>query len=171
MGKRHWDQWNPFSWYWKGQWLRIAHESLLNLVKIAIFLNFHFWFHTLCRLEVFLSWSRCPRAVSMLGGRCFNTCWLLRTGHVRKFPLFIAFSKVLGVGLKQNPWRYWISSVFVFSLLMISIVRCLTGLDMGMSQRPYVLFLCPFKISVLFLIILISFWSKISTHSSSHSWP
>ena len=107
----------------------------------------------------------------MLGCRCFNNFLLLRPYHVRKFALFIAFRKVLGVGLKQHPWRYWISSVFVLSFLMISIARCLTGLDMSMYRRPSVLFLCPFKISVLPLIILIQFLSKILTRSSSKSWP
>ena len=124
-------------------------------VKISVLLNFHFWFYMIYRLEVFLSWSIFPRAVAMLGGRCFKKCWLLRPGHVRKFPYFISVRKDIGVSLKQHPWRYWISSVFVLSLVMIAIARCLTGIDMGMSYSPYVLFLCPFKISVLPLRIFI----------------
>ena len=117
----------------------------------------------------FLSWSIYSRDVEMLGVIWFNNCWLLRPIHVRKFSLFIAFRKVIGVGLKQHPWRYWISSVFVLSLVMIAISWLLTGIEMGMSHRPSVLFLCPFKISVLPLIILISFLSKMLTQSSSHS--
>ena len=106
----------------------------------------------------------------MLGGIFFKNCWLLRPGYVRKFPLFIAFRKVLGVGLKQHSWRYWISSVFVFPLVMIAIARCLSGFEMHMPYRPSVLFLCPFKISVLPLIIFIPFLSNMATQSSSHSW-
>ena len=140
-------------------WLRVR-------VKIAVFLNFHLWFHSLCRLEGFLSLSRCPQSVAILSGRCFKNCWLLRPGHVRKFPLFIVFRKVLVVGLKQHPRRYLISSIFVLSVVIISIARCLTGLDMGMFHRPYVLFLFPFKISVLPIRIIIYFLSKLSTQSS-----
>ena len=140
-------------------------------VKISVFLNLHFWFYMICRLEVFLSCSICPRSFIMLGGIFFNNCWLFRPGHVRKFPLLINFSKVLGVGLKQHPWRYSISSVFILSFVMIAISRCLTGVYIGMPYKPSILFLCHFKISFLPLRILISFLSDMEIHSSSHSWP
>ena len=139
-------------------------------VKIAVFINFRFWFYILCILEVLIFWSRCPNAVTMLGGRCFNSCWLLRPGRARKFLFLKSFRKVLDVGLKQHPWRYWNSSIFILSLVMISISQCLTSLEMGMSHRPYVLFLCPIKISVLPLKLFITFLSKIATQSLSHSW-
>ena len=54
---------------------------------------------------------------------------------------------------------------------MISIALCLAGLEMGIPYKSSVLFLCPFKISVLPLTIFISFLYKIATHSSSHSLP
>ena len=85
-----------------------------------------------------------------------------------KVSIFIAFRKVLGVGLKQHPWRYWISYVFVLSLVIIAWARCLNGLDMGVSHNPYVLFLCPFNISFLYLIILILFLYKMEMQSLSH---
>ena len=107
----------------------------------------------------------------MLGGRGFNNCWLLRPWNLRKFKFLITFRKVLGVVLKQHLWRYWIGSVFVLSLVMIARARCLTGLEMGMSHNPYVLFLCLFKISVLPLRILISLLSNMELQSFSHSWP
>ena len=59
----------------------------------------------------------CPKAVAIIGSRFFNSCSLLWPFHVRNFPFF-AFMKVLGVVLKQDPWRYWISSVFVLDLVM-----------------------------------------------------
>ena len=105
-----------------------------------------------------------------MAGRYLNNCWLLRTGHARKLPLLITFRKALGVGLKQHLWIYWISSVFVLSLVVISRAQFLTGLDMGMSHRPSVLFICPFKISILPLRILISFLSNMAIQSLSHSW-
>ena len=43
------------------------------------------------------------------------------------------------------------------SLLMITWDRFLNGLEMGMYHNPSALFLCPFKISFEYLIILISF--------------
>ena len=107
----------------------------------------------------------------MLGCICSNNGLLFRPGHVRKLPSFIAFRKFIVVGLKQNPWKYWISSFFVLSFVMITIAWCLTVLEMGISHRPSVLFLCPFKISVLTLRILISFLSNMATQSSSNSWP
>ena len=106
-----------------------------------------------------------------MGGRYLNNCWLLRPGHMRKFLLLIAFRKNCSVGPKQHPWRYWISSVSFLSLVMIVRAQCLTGLDMDIPHKPNVLFLCPFKISVLPLIILISFLSNMAIQSSSHSWP
>ena len=117
----------------------------------------------------FLSWSICPKAVAILGGRLFNNCWLLRPGHVRKLPFLIAFSKFRGVGMKQNPWRYFISSVFVLSLVMIARAQCFTGLEMVMSHNPSVLFMSSFKNNRL--RIMISFLSNMSIQSSSHSWP
>ena len=54
---------------------------------------------------------------------------------------------------------------------MIARERCITGLEMGMYHKPSVLFLCPFKISVLPLIILISFLSYMAIQSFPHSWP
>ena len=56
-----------------------------------------------------------------------------------KFPFLIAFINVLGVGLKQHPCIYWMSSVF-FSLVMIICTLCLNGFEMGMSHNPYDLF-------------------------------
>ena len=144
------------------QWLCVQ-------IEISVFLNLHFWFYILCRLEVFIYCSIHPRDVAMIGGGCFNNCWLLRPDHMRKFPLFISFRKVLLVGLKEHPWIYWINSVFVLSLVMIDITRCITIIEMGMSYRPSVLFLCPFKIGVFPLRILISFLSNMATQSSSHS--
>ena len=64
---------------------------------------------------------------------------------MRKFPLFIAFKKVLGVGMIEYPWRYWIISVFVLSFVMISIAGYLTGIEMGISHRPSVLFCVALK--------------------------
>ena len=55
--------------------------------------------------------------------------------------------------------------------MIIARSRCLTGIDMGMSHRPSVLFLCPFKIRVLPLRILTSFLSNMDIQSSSQSWP
>ena len=81
-------------------------------VEIDVLFNFHLWFYMLCRLDFFLFCSICPKAVTMLGGRYFNNCWFFRPIHVRKSPFLIAFRKCLGMGLKQHPWRYWISSVF-----------------------------------------------------------
>ena len=107
----------------------------------------------------------------MLGGRCLNNCLFLRTSHVRKLLFLTAFRKVLGVEMKQHQWRYWISSVVVLSFVTISIAWCLTGISMGVSHRPSILFLCPFKISFLPLKILIPLLSKMATQSSSHSWP
>ena len=103
----------------------------------------------------FCSWSTWPKSVAISGGKFFNTCLLLRPGHVRKFTFLIAFSKVLGVGLKQHTWRYWINYVFVLSLVMIAWAQCLNGFDMGMYHKQSVLFLCPLKRSVLFL----EYWS------------
>ena len=111
------------------------------------------------------------KTVAILGCRCFNKCWLLRSGHVRKFPFFISFRKVLGVGLKQHPWRYWINYVFFLSLVMIAWAQCFNGIDIHMYHKPSVLFLCPFKTRVLFFRILISFLSNMDTQSLSHSWP
>ena len=42
---------------------------------------------------------------------------------------------------------------------------------MGMFHNPYDLFLCPFKISLESLIILISLLSEMAMQSLSHSWP
>ena len=88
-----------------------------------------------------------------------------------KFPFFIAFIKVLCVGPKQRPCRYWIRSVLVLSHVMIAWARCLNCLEMGMSHNPSVLFLCNFKISMEYLRLLISFLSKMVMQSSSHSCP
>ena len=54
--------------------------------------------------------------------------------------------------------------------MIIFIARCLTGLEMGIWHRPYVLFLCPFRIILLPLRIFISFLYDMATQSSSHSW-
>ena len=118
----------------------------------------------------FLSWSRCPNYVAILGGRCFSNCWLLRPENVRNFPFLVTFRKVLGVGLKHNLWIYWISSVFVLSLVIIAIARFLTGLDIDMSHRPSFLYTCPFKISAFTLRIFISFLFNMVIQSSSDSW-
>ena len=90
---------------------------------------------------------------------------------MRKLPSLIAFRKVLGVALKHHPQRYWISSVFVLFIVMITRAQCLTGIDMGMSHRPSVFFMCTFEINVLPLIILISFLSNILIQSLSNNWP
>ena len=88
---------------------------------------------------------------------------------MREFTFSIAFIKSVGVGLKQHPWRYCISSVFVFSLVIIAWSWCQNGVDMGMSHNPSALFPCPLKISSEPLIILISFLSNMEMQSSSHS--
>ena len=140
-------------------------------VKIAVLFNPHFWFYMLCRLEVFLSWYIYPKAVAILVGIWFNNFWLFMPCHVRKLPFLIPFRKFIGVGMKQHTWRYWISSVFVLSLVMISRAKCLSGLDMDMSHSPSLLFLFPFKIIALPLRIFIPFLYNMVIHSSSHSWP
>ena len=124
----------------------VAHNScvfaIFFRVKMSVLFNFQIWFYRFSVLGFFCSWSRCTRAVAI----------------------------VLGVALKQHPWRYWINSVFL-SLVMIAWARCLNGLEMGMSCKPSILFMCPFKISVLFLIILISFLSNMDMQLLPHSWP
>ena len=90
---------------------------------------------------------------------------------MRKFTFLTAFTKVLDVGMKQNPCRHWIRSVFVLSLVMIAWDLYLNGLEMGMSHNPYDLFLCPFTISLESLMILISFLSNMAIQALSHSWP
>ena len=84
---------------------------------------------------------------------------------MRKFPFFITFIKVLGVGLKQHPCIYWISSVLVLSHVMITWYIFLNVLEMGMPHKPSVLFLCPFNISLEYLGILIPFLSKMEIQS------
>ena len=74
-----------------------------HLVKKCGLLKLLLMIYMLCRLEVFLSWSIFTKAVAVLGGRLFNNFRFSRPGHVRKFPLLIAFRKVPGVGLKQHP--------------------------------------------------------------------
>ena len=81
---------------------------------------------------------------------------------MRKFPFFIAFINVLGVGLKHHPWRYWISSVFPLYLVMIEWAMYINGLDMDISHKASGLFLCPFKISFEYLRILILFLSRMA---------
>ena len=136
---------------------------LLKLCKIEIIRKLTYQMQTFTGFvdwRFFLSWSICPKAVAILGGRWFPNCRFLRPGHLMKLSFLVTFRSVLGVELKQNPWRYWIISFFVLFLVMIERARCLTGIEMGISHRPYVLFLCSFKISVLPLRILISFLSN-----------
>ena len=155
----------PFLLILKG--MMVAHTSLIftysssGTSDFTLFVDWRF----------LLSWSRCPTDVAMMGGRYFNNCWLLSPVYMRKFPFLISFRKVIVVGMKHHPWRYCISSVLSFSFVMTAITQCLTGIDMGMSHRTSLLFLVPFKISVLSLRILMSLISKIATQSSLHFWP
>ena len=87
---------------------------------------------------------------------------------MRNFTFMIAIRNILGIRMKQHTRRYWISSVFVLSLVMIAWARCPNGFEMGMSHNPYDWFLCNFNISLEYLRILISFLSKMAIHSSSH---
>ena len=82
------------------------------------------------------SWSRWPSAVTMESGRKRVIFVMLRPGQVRKLKFSIARRKVQGVGLKQHPWRYCISSVFVLSLVMMASALCWKGFLIGMSQSP-----------------------------------
>ena len=95
-----------------------------------------------------------------MGGKCFNNCSLLSPGQVRKFPFLIEFRNILGVGLKQNQFRYWISSIYVLSLVIIAWTICLNCLDMGMYYNPSDLFLCTLNVSLESLRILISLLYK-----------
>ena len=72
-----------------------------------------------------------------------------------KFPFLISFRKALGVVMKQNSCRYYISSVFVFSLVIIAWDLCINVIEMGMYHDPSELFPCPLKISLESLRILI----------------
>ena len=99
-----------------------------------MFLNLQIWFYLFFNWSFLRSWYRCPKAVVIIGGICFNNNWLLRPGHVRKFTFSIVSRKVIGVCLKQHLWRYWISSVFVLSMVIIAWSQCLKCLEMGMSH-------------------------------------
>ena len=112
-----------------------------------------------------LSWSICASAMYTEGGKKKSRLVELISVHVSKFPLFIARMNVLGVKLKQQPWIYWNSSVFVLYFLMISCEWWWKGLEMGISQRPSWWFLWPFKMFLLFLKILIPFLSQIVKQS------
>ena len=145
---------NPFLFILNG--VIVAHNSCVFTASMSVYKSLSSstsssYFTCFVEWRFLWSWFRFPKDVAILGGRCFNNCWLLRPVHIRKFLFVTAFSKVLWVGLNQNPWRYWLSSVFVLSR------QCLNGLEMGMSHNPYVFFLCTFIISVLSLRILISF--------------
>ena len=83
----------------------------------------------------FRSRSRCPKVVAIIIGICFNNVWLLSTGEVSNFRLLIAFRYVLGVVMKKHPCRYWISSVFILSLVIITCDLFLHGFEMGMSHN------------------------------------
>ena len=109
--------------------------------------------------------------VAILSNICFNNVWLLSPGKVRKFPLLIYFRNFIGVGLKQHPCRYWMSSVFVFSLVIITRDLCLNVLEMDMFYKPSDFFQRPFNISLSYLRILISFLEKMAMQSLSHNWP
>ena len=85
--------------------------------------------------------------------------------------IFIAHRRFLGVDMKSHPWGYCISSVLVLSLVMTERERWWMVLDNSISHNPSWSFLCPFKIVLLFLRILISFWSSIAMQSSLQSWP
>ena len=54
---------------------------------------------------------------------------------------------------------------------MIEWAMYINGLDMDISHKASGLFLCPFKISFEYLIIFISFLSKMGMQSLSQSWP
>ena len=107
----------------------------------------------------------------MLGGKCFNICLLLRPLQVRKLPFLISFTKFLGVELKQHPYRYCTRYVLVFFRVIIAWVRCLNGIEMGMSHNLSVMFLYPLKIILDSLRILISFLSKMAMQSLSQIYP
>ena len=106
--------WYYLSWCWTGWLLHTTNVSSLFYVwvKVFVFLNIKLWFDLFFYRRFLRYWSRFPRAFAMIGSICFNRCWLLRTGQMRNFLFFIVFRNVLSVYLKQNPWRYWISSVF-----------------------------------------------------------
>ena len=55
----------------------------------------------------------------MMSSRRFKNLGILRPVQIRKFPFLIDFRKIIGVGLKYNPFRYWTSSVFVLSMVTI----------------------------------------------------
>ena len=69
--------------------------------------------------------------------------------------IIIAFRKVIGVIWSSIHEDIGSIMFFFLSLVMIVWALCLNGLDMGMSHKPYFLFLCHFKISFLFL----EYWS------------
>ena len=129
-------------------------------IEIFIFLSLQLEFYFFVGWILFLSWYRCPKTVAIVIDRCFDTVLLLISGQVINFPLFIAFINFLSVRLKQHSCRYWMSYVFVVSLVIIACDKCLNGFDIGMSHSPYDLFLFPFNISLESLWILISFLSK-----------
>ena len=105
----------------------------------------------------------------MRRGKCFNNFGLLIPRQGRKLPLFIDFKNIFFVGLKQHPCRYWISSVFVLSILIMACVIYKIGFLIGMSYSPYNLFQCPFNIKFESLRIVISFFSKMTMQPLSHN--
>jgi hypothetical protein len=58
----------------------------------------------------FLCWLRCSLTMGMDLGRCCQTSWVVRSGQVAKWPLFMAFNQVDGIGLPQDACRNWHNS-------------------------------------------------------------
>ena len=70
---------------------------------------------------------------------------------MRNFPFFISFKKFSWVGAESESMK------ILDKLCFRTVYRddCMSAIsqypEMGMYHKPYILFLCPFKISVLFL--------------------
>ena len=141
--------WNTLSWCSTGWLLRTTHVSSLFL---CLFKNIFIPQHPPLILPVLLTEGSCdldPDVTRMLqfwlaDALTILDCWGL--AKWRRFPFFINFRKFLGVGLKQRPWRYLISSVFVLSLVMIAWSEFPNGIEIGIYHNPSVLFLYPLKL-------------------------
>ena len=138
-------------------------------IKIFTLLNIKLEFHWGDHFDIsffywrfFRSWPRFTKAVAITGVRDFNIFGLLRPPKVRKIPFFIAFKKVLGVGLKHHPCKYWIVSVFVISMVIMACALFWIGFVIGIPHSPSSQFLCTFNIHLESLRILIAFWSEMA---------
>ena len=87
--------------------------------------------------KCFLYLSRCTISVVMEGGKKNKSLVESRPGHASIFPIFISHRNVIGVGMKHKPCKYWNSSVFVLSFVMMACEWCCKGLDMVIYDRLF----------------------------------